>query len=143
MLYLSLRWIVLSRPIARRLNKWLEAQHKKEESETDVSKPKFMSLEELVEMVLDEPFRQGAGAAVHEMDLLTSKDWGFQLEEVKYENIQIWHGQKDANAPIQMIRWMAERIQGSELHEFEDETHYTMYKHFELALRKLVQDEAA
>ncbi|KAJ4144158.1 hypothetical protein NW765_001315 [Fusarium oxysporum] len=139
MLYLSLRWIVLSGPVSRRLSKWLEAQHKKEEAESEAPKPKSLSLEELVEMVLDEPFRQGADGAVHEMNLLTSKNWGFDLEKVQYDNIQIWHGKKDVNAPIQMIRYMAERIRGCELHEFEDETHYTMYKHFEPALRELVE----
>nr|ANF07025.1 hypothetical protein FVEG_15198 [Fusarium verticillioides] len=139
MLYLSIRWVVLSGPVSRRLNKWLEAERKKEEAESGESKPKSMSLEELVDMVLDEPFRQGADAAVHEMNLLTSKDWGFELEKVQYDDIHMWHGKKDANAPMQMIRYMAERIRGSELHEFEDETHYTMYKHFETALRKLVE----
>ncbi|KAF4343729.1 hydrolase or acyltransferase (alpha beta hydrolase superfamily) [Fusarium beomiforme] len=143
MLYLTLRWVALSGPVSRRLNKWLEAEHKKEQAKPETSKPEYMSLEELVELALDEPFRQGAAAVVHEMDLLTSKNWGFKLEEVKYENIQIWHGKKDGNAPIQMIRWMADRIQGSELHEFEDDTHYTMYKHFEPALRRLVENEAA
>ncbi|KAF4502778.1 hydrolase or acyltransferase (alpha beta hydrolase superfamily) [Fusarium agapanthi] len=139
MLYLSIRWVVLSGPVSRRLNKWLEDQRKKEEAESGEPQPKSMSLEELVYMTLHEPFRQGADAAVHEMNLLTSKDWGFELEKVQYDNIQMWHGKKDANAPIQMIRYMAERIRGCELHEFEYETHYTMYKHFEQALRKLVE----
>ncbi|KAF4438026.1 hypothetical protein F53441_12878 [Fusarium austroafricanum] len=140
-LYKSLRGIVLSGPVARRLEKWLEAQRKKKELETETTAPPSMSIAELVNMVLDEPFRQGAGAAVHEMNLLASDDWGFELDQVQYDKIQIWHGKKDSNAPIQMIRWMAERIQHCELHEFDEETHYTMYKHLESALRNLVGDE--
>ncbi|GKU22571.1 alpha beta hydrolase [Fusarium langsethiae] len=140
-LYRSVRWLVLTQPAIRIIGKWLDAQDAKDKTETKITKPHTERIEDLVSMLLDEPFRQGAGGTVHETKLLTSQDWGFKLEDVDYERVQIWHGVKDTNAPVGMIRYMAEHIPNSELTEFEEDTHYTMYKHIEPALRSLVNIE--
>ncbi|KPM35880.1 hypothetical protein AK830_g10687, partial [Neonectria ditissima] len=97
--------------------------------------------EELVRILLEEPFRQGAEAAVHEARLLSSEDWGFEFEDVDYDAVRMWHGVEDGNAPVAMIRYMAERLPHSVLHEFEGDTHYTMFKHLEGALAELVGQE--
>ncbi|RGP79310.1 hypothetical protein FLONG3_2539 [Fusarium longipes] len=139
-LHRSIRWLVLTRPAIRRIGKWLEAQDARQKSETGNKKSPAERVEDLVKMLLDEPFRQGASGTVHEARLLTSKDWGFKLEDVDHDKILIWHGVKDTNAPISMIRYMAKHIPNCELTEFEEDTHYTMYKHIEPALRSLVKD---
>lgn len=141
-LYRSIRWFILTGPVVRRIGKWLDSQDVKEKAQTaDVQKPHRERVENLVKMLLDEPFRQGARGTVHEAKLLSSQDWGFNLEDVDYDKVQIWHGVKDTNAPIDMIRYMAKKIPNCELTEFEKDTHYTMYKHIETALRSLVKDE--
>jgi pimeloyl-ACP methyl ester carboxylesterase len=137
----SVRWLVLTGPAIKRIGKWLDAQDAKDKPETKITKSHAERVEGLVNMLLDEPFRQGASGTVHEAKLLTSKDWGFKLEDVDYDRVQIWHGVKDINANIAMIRYMADRIPNSELTEFEEDTHYTMYKHIEPALRSLVNAE--
>ncbi|CEI67379.1 hypothetical protein FVEN_g5738 [Fusarium venenatum] len=141
MLIGSVRWLVLTGPAINRIGKWLDTQDAKEKPGIEITKSHTERVEDLVNMLLDEPFRQGARGTVHETKLLSSKDWGFKLEDVDYDRVQIWHGVKDTNANIAMIRYMAERIPNSELTEFEEDTHYTMYKHIEPALRSLVNNE--
>ncbi|KAF7542458.1 hypothetical protein G7Z17_g11553 [Cylindrodendrum hubeiense] len=96
--------------------------------------------EELVRVLFDEPFAQGAAAAVHEAKLLSSQDWGFKLEDVDYDAVRLWHGAQDTNAPAVMIRYMADKLPHALLREFQGDTHYTMFKHMEAALSELVPE---
>lgn len=84
-----------------------------------------------------EAFRQGTGPAVHEARLLTSS-WGIKFEDVRYNKIRIWHGTKDANAPIEMIRYMAERLPHCELTEFSENTHFTLHRSLDQILSEMV-----
>ncbi|KAJ3537889.1 hypothetical protein NM208_g6144 [Fusarium decemcellulare] len=131
----SLKWLVTTGLVTRRLGKWLDEQDKKQSA----SKPKTHSqrIEALTKVVIDEPFRQGADAAVYEAKLLSSQDWGFRFEDVKFDQVHIWHGKEDGNAPITMIRYMAQRLPHCTLHELDNETHYTMFKYFEPAISSL------
>ena len=88
---------------------------------------------------LFEGFAQGSGAFVHEAKLLTHP-WGMKFEDVAYDKIQIWHGSRDVNAPIEMIRYMARRLPHAELHEFDD-THFSVVQHLEGILKELVPEQ--
>ncbi|KAM0548198.1 hypothetical protein ACHAPJ_009997 [Fusarium lateritium] len=134
-----LRWLVTTGPVTKRIGEWLEKQDEKKEPGAVTTKSHSQRVNDLMRILIDEPFRQGAGGAVQEARLLSSQGWGFQLDQVEYDKIQIWHGRKDTNAPIGMIRYMAQRLPHCELHEFENDTHYTMFKHVEPALRSLVE----
>ena len=87
---------------------------------------------------LFEPFAQSSEGLVQEAQLLSSEDWGFQFEDVVYDKIWLWHGTKDTNAPVQMIRDMADRLPHAALREF-DENHFTMANHLEEVLSDLIQ----
>lgn len=144
------RWLMTTRPVTRRIDRWLEAQGREEEDGSRAAlvedgAPKRTTAqrrEDLLRMLIDEPFAQNAEAAVHEARLLSSPDWGFRLEDVEYHVVRIWHGADDNNAPVVMIRYLAERLPHCVLQEFEGDTHYTMFKHLEGALSELIQDEA-
>lgn len=57
-----------------------------------------------------EPMAQGARGLVHDYSIITHP-WGFRLEEVRYEpQVQIFHGAKDENVPLSMVRYMRGRI---------------------------------
>jgi pimeloyl-ACP methyl ester carboxylesterase len=149
------RAIATSGPIVRRLDAWLEAQdkkkmekEKKESAEsigddTSSEKPK-KSLEErrkyLFDVLMDEPFAQGADATVLEADLLSAPDWGFKFEDVDFDPVRIWHGAKDGNSPIAVMRYLAQRLPHGVLTEYENDTHYTMFAHLEEALTELARD---
>ncbi|ORY01443.1 Alpha/Beta hydrolase protein [Clohesyomyces aquaticus] len=159
------RWIMRTGFVVRRVEGWLEKQaqiqeqKQKEEKGVEMEgigekgEGKMMSRsgkrspserrEDLYHLLLNEPFRQGAGPTVQETVLLSSPDWGFRFQDVKCEvPVRIWHGAKDANAPVSMIRYMAERLPNCIYREYEDDTHYTMFKHLEEALSELVPGKA-
>lgn len=92
--------------------------------------------ERLLNMVF-EPFRKGSMGVVHEAAIL-SQSWGFNLEEVDYP-VVIWHGAKDANAPIDWVRAMAERIPNAKLHEYKEETHGGVVKHIDTVFAQLTE----
>ncbi|KFY75464.1 hypothetical protein V499_04553 [Pseudogymnoascus sp. VKM F-103] len=144
-------WVVHSGPVSRRIDRWLEQEDKnKEDSHQDVNKTSAMITHkkttaerrlELVHALLEEPFAQGGKAAVEEARLLSSNDWGFSFESVRHNPVIIWHGAKDTNAPVELIRYMVKKLPHCIYHEFKDDTHYTMFKHFEGAMEELVSEK--
>lgn len=88
-----------------------------------------------------EPFAQGSRGFVQEAYLL-SHPYGFCLEKICYDGkIHVWHGTADKNSPIRMVRWMSERLPNCELHELEGETHFTIMKHLEDIIPKMIEDQ--
>lgn len=88
--------------------------------------------------LLFEHFTQGTAGFVHETRLLT-RDWGIRFEDITYDTVRIWHGSRDANAPIESLREIAARIPHCVLKEFDD-THYSVGRHYEEVLREIVGD---
>ncbi|CEJ91440.1 hypothetical protein VHEMI07150 [[Torrubiella] hemipterigena] len=127
------RWLTSRTFVTKRIHTWLEAVNAKLAADAkDASKPferdetpVAQQREYLVDLILGEPFRQGTGAMTRETKLLSAQDWGFPLEDTTYP-IQIWHGTKDVNAPIEAIRYLAEKMPNAKLTEFAQDTHYTM-----------------
>ncbi|UNI19594.1 hypothetical protein JDV02_005774 [Purpureocillium takamizusanense] len=165
----ALRWIATREVVARRIDRWFAAAAAEAEGgdkangtsetkknhgvkaaeegkrgavaeEQDRIAAIAAQREETLRIVLDEPFVQGATAAVEELRLLSSTDWGFRLEDVAYDPVRIWHGEEDANAPIAAIRYLAERVPHAVLTEYAGDSHYTMAKYIEGAMRELLVD---
>lgn len=88
--------------------------------------------------LLFEHFAQGTAGFVHETRLLT-RDWGFRFDDITYDTVRIWHGSRDANAPIGSIRGMAARMPHCVLTEFDD-THFSVGSHYEDVLREIMAD---
>ena len=84
-------------------------------------------------------FDQGSKAMVQEARLLSEQGWGFNFEDVDYSPIKIWHGTNDTDAPVEMIRYMANRLPHATLKEF-DETHFSMASHVEEILEELTSE---
>lgn len=127
------RWLTSRTFVTRRIDTWLEAVNTKLAEEAKASskpvdtdeRPVAQQREYLLDLILGEPFRQGTAGMARETKLLSAQDWGFQLEETTYP-IKIWHGTKDVNAPIEAIRYLAEKLPNATLTEFSEDTHYTM-----------------
>ncbi|KAF3940497.1 hypothetical protein ABW19_dt0206538 [Dactylella cylindrospora] len=143
-------WLAQTGPMSRQLDKFLEsAARKAKESPSALSELGMRGSEDwtsverrkrLLGLLLSEPFAQGVEGFVQETKLLSDNGWGFKFEDVDYGPIKIWHGAKDTNAPIQMIRYMANRLPNATLTEFDD-THFTMAQHFPKAFSELVSEE--
>ncbi|KAJ5683285.1 hypothetical protein N7462_006450 [Penicillium macrosclerotiorum] len=128
----ALRRMLDSRSGVTRINKWLDSNTDVLESKKDVDERR-----ELLALQVFEAFRQGVDPAVHDARLLTS-DWGIQFEDVTYNKVKIWHGAKDANAPIELIRYMARRLPHCKLTEFPEDTHFTLNRHLDQILSQLI-----
>ncbi|KLO09468.1 alpha/beta hydrolase fold family protein [Schizopora paradoxa] len=138
-----IKWMATTRAVTKRIDAWLEAQVKSAKTTNPDGKQPRTTEErrELILRPLFEGFAQGSGAMVEETQLL-AHDWGFRFEDVTFDKISIWHGLKDANAPIEMIRYMAERLPHAHLHEFDD-THYTIGRRLDEVLSELLSDAKA
>lgn len=131
----TLRAAMATGPATRTTDNWLKKVKEEQGRES--------SIEEMRKRILRvafEGFAQGADGLVQEAQLLT-QDWGFNLEDVAYNKIQMWHGTQDKNVPIRMVRYMDERLLHSLLREYPDDTHFTMFRHLEEIISDLVPDE--
>lgn len=129
--------------VTRRIDAWLEGLEKqkrsKNDGDQDISQKSIMQQrEEMLDVLIGEPFAQGTDAMVQEARILSADDWGFRLEDVTYGPIRIWHGSKDVNAPIEAIRYLAEKLPNARLVEFTEDTHYTMGDHINQAVGELM-----
>ena len=87
--------------------------------------------------MLREAFRQGMRGPSHEGRLLVG-DWGFRLEDVTHERLYLWHGELDAQSPLDAVREMAVSLPNCEATFFPDEAHAsTVVRHAEEMLRTL------
>ncbi|KAA8642396.1 hypothetical protein EYZ11_006813 [Aspergillus tanneri] len=75
--------------------------------------------------IIRESFREGSRGYVEDGKILT-RPWGFDLKDIDFKGVRIFHGDSDQQAPIAMARWMAERIPGSVLTEWKDYSHFTI-----------------
>ncbi|VDB87233.1 unnamed protein product [Peniophora sp. CBMAI 1063] len=141
------RWIVNSGPVARRIDQWIEsldAKKKKDDDRRDGEEEEELTIPQRRQRLLRmafEAFVQGPRGFVHETQLLVSPSWGFNFEDVTYDNVQVWHGAKDTFAPAVMIRWMVERLPHVQYKEYETDNHVSLGDHFEEVFGELVPEE--
>lgn len=109
-------------------------------SETDSS---VFADEEVVKRtgrIMRESFRQGSRGYVGEIRIV-ARPWGFDLRDIDFKGVRIWCGQGDQQAPVSMARWMAARIKGSILTEWEGHSHFTLGdEHLEQVVKDMMED---
>ena len=66
--------------------------------------------------------RQGIRGPVHEA-ALWGQPWGFRPEEIAFDRIHLWHGEKDISVPIASARAMAARLPHCSANYFPDHGH--------------------
>lgn len=71
-----------------------------------------------------EAVRQGGPGVVADADVYLGP-WGMDFPSIRVP-VVFWHGELDRNIPLRMAREIAERIPGSEWHQFDDEGHYSL-----------------
>lgn len=75
-----------------------------------------------------EDFRQGVRGTVHDAQVC-AQSWGFDVATIK-SPVRIWHGDQDTNVPVEVGRYLAERIPGSSLTIYPGEGHLIVPKHW-------------
>lgn len=131
------KWAVTTEVATKRVDMWIEGlKRDREEWETPREILTTAQRRERLLRVSLEPFVQGMQATVQETRLLT-EDWGFELEDITYSPVRLWHGTKDTNVSIRMARYTAKHIPHSILREFEGENHSSMLFKYETVLLEL------
>jgi pimeloyl-ACP methyl ester carboxylesterase len=108
-----LPWLVL--PIARRFFQDEEQAQKTlvrfagNWAEPDRKSLLLPGIKELLAASLVEGLRQGARGAAYD-GTLSGLPWGFELEEIRFPALYLWHGELDKEIPIAMARAVAEKL---------------------------------
>ncbi len=84
-----------------------------------------------------ESFRQGPNGNL-EVVVTEIQPWGFQLEQVKFEKLFLWHGGQDKIMPIAPARLLARMLPNCTATFYPDEGHFsTIANHAREIFRKL------
>ena len=78
--------------------------------------------------MVHEAIKQGTRGAFLESQL-TVTDWGFRLEDIQMP-VLLWHGETDANIPVEMARYAAAAIPKCEAKFIPNEGHLTLFKKY-------------
>lgn len=73
-----------------------------------------------------EGYRQGSKGVAYDGILAFGKPWGFELEEIDFTPIHLWHGEKDKGIPLSMSKSMAQDLVESRLKTYPKEGHLSI-----------------
>jgi pimeloyl-ACP methyl ester carboxylesterase len=81
-------------------------------------------LRKLLVQALAESVRQGGKANVEEA-LVGVRPWGFQVGEIKFEKMFVWHGEQDHVMPVAPARLLAQTLPHCTATFYPDEGHFS------------------
>ena len=73
-----------------------------------------------------EGYRQGSKGVAYDGILAFGKPWGFELEEIDFTLIHLWHGEKDKGIPLSMAKYMTQKLVESRLKIYPKEGHLSI-----------------
>ena len=90
-----------------------------------------------------EAFRQGSRGAAYDASLFV-QPWGFELEDVTFEKVYLWHGERDVHVPVEMARALATKLPQCRARYFADEDHLAVvFNHLEEVMKTMSQNEGS
>lgn len=84
----------------------------------------------------EEAVRQGVRGTLRELQILVAP-WGFRLEDIRGE-VHVWHWEDDLLVPIQMGRYVAQKIPQAQVHFLPGGGHYAIFAHWAEILETLL-----
>ena len=81
-----------------------------------------------IAQVMAESFRQGAEGNL-EVVVTETRPWGFQVEQMAFEKVFLWHGEQDRIAPVAPVRLLAQRLPHCTATFYPDEGHFSTMTH--------------
>lgn len=128
---------VVTAPLARRYPQWVIRQTFRKLPEADQQVfHRQQDLEPLFCANLRELYRQGGHGVAHEL-LIVSRPWGFHLGDIRAP-VYIWHGERDANIPPGMGRYLAQTISGATATFVPDAGHFLAFSHWDQILAQVL-----
>jgi pimeloyl-ACP methyl ester carboxylesterase len=85
---------------------------------------------------LTEAFRQGAKGFVGDMNV-AARPWGFVPANIE-QPVMLWHGSEDRNVDVAMGHYLAQTLPHCTACFIEGEGHFSILKHTEVMLKKLM-----
>jgi pimeloyl-ACP methyl ester carboxylesterase len=83
----------------------------------------------LLVKAMAESFRQG-GEGNLEVVLAEIRPWGFQVEQIAFEKIFLWHGEQDRIMPVAPARLLAQILPHCIATFYPDEGHFSTMAHY-------------
>lgn len=80
--------------------------------------------------------RRGPEGDIHDHLLNYARPWGFRIAEIRIP-VHIWHGAQDAVVPVEVARFLAQRIPRARLTVFPGDGHMGTYRHMAEILQTL------
>jgi len=94
--------------------------------EVDKNLIKIPSAKRALVETFREGYRQSSKGVAYDGILAFGKPWGFELEEITFTPIRLWHGEKDKGIPLPMVKSMAENLVDSRLKTYPKEGHLSI-----------------
>jgi len=94
-------------------------------SEADRKSLALPEITDLLTASFVEAFRQGAKGPAYD-GMVVRCPWGFELEEITFPKIYLWHGELDKDVPVAMGRAVAERLAYCKATYYPDEGHISL-----------------
>jgi pimeloyl-ACP methyl ester carboxylesterase len=73
-----------------------------------------------------EGYKQGSKGVAYDGVLAFGKPWGFELGEIDFRPIYLWHGEKDKGTPLSMVNLMTQNLAGAVLKTYPKEGHLSI-----------------
>jgi pimeloyl-ACP methyl ester carboxylesterase len=90
-----------------------------------------------IAQAMAESYRQGSNGNL-EIVVTEIQPWGFQIDQVKFEKLFLWHGEQDQIMPIAPARLLARMLPHCTATFYPDEGHFsTIANHAREIFRKL------
>lgn len=135
----SAKWMFSQKWFVSRLDSKLRRTEAKEGKDLEEDYRDGPGPGERLALAFKETFHQGSPAMLQEAAILFSP-WGYDVKQVNYDKIQIWHGTKDINAPLNQIQYIVDRLPHCELKTF-DVDHFGIAYKMEEVLDDLITDK--
>jgi pimeloyl-ACP methyl ester carboxylesterase len=135
----SAKWLFSQKWFVSRLDTNLRKSEEKAGKKLEEDYKDGLGPGERLALVLKETFHQGSCAMMQEATLLFSS-WGFDVSQVNYDKIQLWHGTRDIHAPLGQIQYAVDRLPHCELKTF-DVDHCGILNKMEEVLDDLITDK--
>src|SRR5438034_7926661 len=93
--------------------------------ETDRTSLALPEVTDLLTASFVEAFRQGAKGPAYD-GMVVRRPWGFELKEITFPALYLWHGELDTDVPVAMGRAVAERLAHCKAIYYPDEGHISL-----------------
>ena len=74
--------------------------------------------------IFAESYRQGEEANLKELEIGV-RSWGFEAEQITFENMYLWHGEQDRIIPVEPVRLLAQALPHCNAIFYPDEGHFS------------------